>query len=205
MIPVIFENENFVVVDKPAGYLSVPGRFRDERPIVGFLLEKQLAKRIFPVHRLDFEVSGLLLFAKTPEAHSEANSWFEKKLVDKTYLALTTGARPLEKKFEWKAQVLRGKKRTYESPVGKPSLTYAEILNEEDRYLRWSLQPVTGRPHQLRFDLSRHGFPILGDVLYGSQEAFQPDAIALQAVRIDFPEVGESFGLPKTISLAPRF
>ncbi|MGZ3772581.1 MAG: RluA family pseudouridine synthase, partial [Bdellovibrio sp.] len=106
----------------------------------------------------------------------------------------------------WKSCILRGKRRAYESPQGKPSLTLAKYLNvDENQYLMWDLQPVTGRSHQLRFDLSRHGFPIVGDKLYGSNIELKNDSIALRSYEIDFSKVSEAkeFGLPAVIRVNP--
>lgn len=208
MIKVVFESADFVVCDKESGVLSTPSRFEesDERRCLGTELQKQLQIQIYPIHRLDFEVSGLVMYAKNAAAHREANAWFENKLVQKTYRALTTNQDfshipanvPNSRealnlvpqcKFEWTARLLRGKRRAYESPQGKPSLTRAQYLGfNPEGYLQWDLQPVTGRSHQLRFDLSRHGFPIVGDVLYGSQASWGKDAIALRSYRIEFPQ-----------------
>jgi len=199
-IPIHFENENLVVAIKPSGTLSVPSRLGDkeERPVLGKILETQLSCRLFPVHRLDFEVSGLILFAKTQKAHQILNQAFEQKKIKKMYQALTTGIAPeLGAKFEWKAKILRGKKRAYESPVGKLSLTLAEYLGKKDEYLSWKLQPVTGRSHQLRFDLARHGFPIVGDTLYGSTVKLDEHKIELRAISIEMPE-----DLAKVLSIA---
>ena len=99
MIKVIFENNFGVVVLKPSGYLSVPSRLgaHEKRPILGLELRDQLKTEIFPVHRLDFEVSGVMLFAKDKEFHREANTWFEKALVHKTYRAITETLSTAEK------------------------------------------------------------------------------------------------------------
>lgn len=197
---IVFENEHFVVIDKPSGVLSVPGRFgdKDPRPVAGLFLQEQLKTQIFPVHRLDYEVSGLLLFAKTKQAHAAANLWFENKKIKKVYSALTEGSPILDSKkieigdrFEWKSRILRGKKRAYESPYGKPSLTIAEFVGleafDDKQALLWRLEPVTGRSHQLRYDLTRHGFPIIGDVLYGSHHSLGQDKILLTSVALIFP------------------
>lgn len=220
MIDILFENKDFVLCDKPSGVLSTPSRIKDERGCLGTELEKQLNIQIFPVHRLDFEVSGLVLYAKNADSHRAANSWFENRQVDKVYRALSFGqnfehipanipnARSpldlnLQQDFVWKAMMLRGKKRTFESPQGKPSVTeahYRETL--AGGVLRWDLHPVTGRSHQLRFDMSRHGFPILGDVLYGSRVKLSNNTIALRAYQIDFSKITEAkrFGLPSVFT-----
>lgn len=224
MIQIVFENSHFVVCDKPCGVLSTPSREgeKDTRLCLGTTLQKQLGIQIYPVHRLDFEVSGLVMYAKNPEAHRKANAWFEKKEVQKTYRALTSSqtyehipanvSNPRQAisltvgdKFQWKARVLRGKRRSFESPQGKDSLTLAEYLGvNEEKQLMWDLNPVTGRSHQLRFDLSRHGFPIVGDTLYGSKVSWKgPESIALRSYRIDFSKApgARELQLPEVIQL----
>lgn len=227
MIIKIFENENFVVCNKPSGVLSTPSRFeaQDLRPCLGTELQKALGLQIFPVHRLDFEVSGLVIYAKNAEAHRKANGWFENRQVDKTYRALTQQQNfehwptevenprwpiDLETKphFEWKGRLLKGKRRAYSSPHGKATLTVADYQGlDSSGYLLWDLHPVTGRSHQLRFDLSRHGFPIVGDQLYGSKIKLKDQRIALCSYRVNFAEApgAEQLGLPSIVEIKPLF
>lgn len=201
----IFENEYFIVVDKAAMVLSVPSRLgiNDHRPCLGHILEKDLKCQIYPVHRLDFEVSGLIMFAKTAEAHRQGNLWFENKVIEKTYIALTSSEHaPTEKigvDFEWQCHLLRGKKRAYESPQGKKSITRGVLLEKN----RWHLNPITGRSHQLRYELYRHGYPIIGDELYGSDQKFTAPGIALRAFEINFEKISElnKFKLPEKIKI----
>ncbi|MEZ0392091.1 MAG: RluA family pseudouridine synthase [Pseudobdellovibrionaceae bacterium] len=213
---ILFQNEHFVAVDKPSGLLTTPARFgeKDPRPVLGLELQTKLEKQIFPVHRLDFEVSGLVLFALSASAHSEANRLFETKKVQKIYQALSENQNSnpsLEKlenqDFEWKARILRGKKRAFESPHGKPSLTRARLLGREGEFLKWELRPVTGRPHQLRFDLSRHGFPIVGDVLYGAQSQKETQKIELRSISLEFldSDFCKRWSLPPILQTEPLF
>lgn len=208
----VFENEHLVIVDKPCMVLTVPSRMgdEDERPCLGIDLQTALGIQIYPVHRLDFEVSGLVIFAKTNLAHREANLWFENKLVDKTYEAISEGnpsGLVANQLIEWKCTILRGKKRAYESPHGKPCLTHATYLGMIGDQLKWQLEPVTGRSHQLRFDLFRHGFPILGDELYGAKSLWKQSGIALRSVKINFSGTKnfEQFGLPSIITTSSLF
>jgi len=162
--------------------------------------------RLWAVHRLDEEVSGILLFAKTSEAHRSANEWFEKRLAHKHYEALTESVRsPLRphQKVVWRSRLLRGKKRAYEREFGKEALTEAvlegEISWNSQTWSCWKLSPLTGRAHQLRFELSKQGCPIWGDSLYGSKISFPiPETIALRAVSLNLQLCAEreQFGLP---------
>jgi len=198
-IEIIFQDEDFVVVNKEPEVLSVPGRMgiKDQRRVLGIELQDYLKQQIFPVHRLDYEVSGLIIYAKNLKASSRAQSWFENKLIYKTYQALTffpQDKEVLPRKFPevWKSKLVRGKKRTFMAEYGKESVT--QVLNvskeSDENILRWQLQPITGRSHQLRFELSRRGFFILGDYLYGYQSdlhsPWQLKGIALECIKLEF-------------------
>lgn len=185
-----------MAVDKPGGMLSVPSRHaaEDVRGVVGKALSEELGIRLWPTHRLDFEVSGPLLFAKNSSAHATANGWFERREVRKEYEALTVvrgESLELGKMKVWKSRLLRGKKRAYEKPFGKESVTEvvpikADLVFDKNCLL-WMVHPLTGRPHQIRFEFAKHGTPIWGDELYGSEEKFPlNNAIALRAVSLGF-------------------
>jgi tRNA pseudouridine32 synthase/23S rRNA pseudouridine746 synthase len=207
-----FQNEHFVVVQKPAGWLSVPSRDKnDPRPCVGLVLQKHLKIELFPCHRLDFEVSGLLLFAKSAKAHRAANQWFEKHQIIKIYNALSEGVSAAAEKFKTKqlikSTLVRGKKRTFAAPHGQPAETYVHLIDQRKLnhfpVLFWQLEPLTGRSHQLRYELSHLQFPILGDQLYGSHFSVGENKISLQAVELNFEKaLGYiDFALPPKISI----
>lgn len=223
---ILFQNDAFVIVDKPAAMLTVPARAGHDstRPVLGTLLQDHLHVRLYPVHRLDFVAAGLVLFAKTPVAHRHANAWFENRQITKIYRALTQTqtfshipasviqAREMQsltpaQSFEWHGNIRRGKRRAFHSSKGQPSHTTAQFLGHDDvnNALVWDLSPVTGRPHQLRLDLSTRGYPILGDVLYGSQRPFGVDVIALSSYRLDFSGIpsAQRFGLPARVEKRP--
>lgn len=210
MISIVFKNNHFIAVDKPALWLSVPSRQgkQETRKVLGTTLQNDiLKKQIYPVHRLDYEVSGIILFALTKEAHKDSQSWFEDKKVQKIYTALTQNLthKHLEEKSEflWKSKILRGKKRAYDHPQGKPSETFARVLTPHP--LKWHLEPWTGRSHQLRYELSKNGYPIIGDTLYGSSVQYE-NGIALRAQHIHFPkEISEKWQLPNNLSVCTLF
>lgn len=221
---IVFQNSHFVALDKDSGTLTVPSRLaeKDARPVLGLLLQEKFQKKIFPVHRLDYEVSGLVLFALNAEAHREASSWFAEKQVTKTYRALTglqnfdhwPAAIPcdrreisevMEEDCLWTCRLLRGKKRSYESPHGDLAETRACLLKIDKDHSRaeWRLQPLTGRSHQLRFELSRHGFPILGDHLYGSKAVWSENKIALRSIILSLKNVNyKKFDLPEVLEVS---
>jgi tRNA pseudouridine32 synthase/23S rRNA pseudouridine746 synthase len=212
-IAIVFENEFVVIADKPSGTLSVPSRLgeHEKRPILKDILEKQLKYRLWAAHRLDFEVSGLILYAKDADSHRLANTWFEKQQIQKTYHATTEGdsaqAATLPQTIEWRSYLVRGKKRAFEAPYGQPSVTNAKFIGADQYGLHWELYPRTGRGHQLRYELAKHGFPIAGDLLYGAKVALKEEnVIQLKAVAMDFLNCTDfkKLKLPEKIELPSR-
>jgi tRNA pseudouridine32 synthase/23S rRNA pseudouridine746 synthase len=205
----IFENEHFLILDKPAGSLVIPARERSaetDLSLIETLRKERGEESIYVVHRLDREVSGIVLFAKTKEAHRESNRWFEEHLVQKTYQALTEKGAELLKAGEWvlwRSNLVRGKKRTFEAEHGKLSITEACLIEVGAKWCEFRLRPRTGRTHQLRVELSKRGYVILGDKLYGAKTVFRENEIALRAVELDFSSIRGSrdFMLPEKISV----
>lgn len=194
---IVFQNENLIAVDKDPLVLTTPARFADDpRPCLGRDLQKFVGRQIYPVHRLDFEVSGLVLFALDADAHRIAQRWFEVASVGKLYHAVASRPAAPSEWTEWRSRLVRGKRRTFEAPHGQPAHTRARSLDGE----AWELQPVTGRPHQLRVEMAKRVAPILGDVLYGAPARPEP-GIALRAVALDFAGVGDRLGLPETLEV----
>lgn len=204
---VVLENDRLIIIDKPAGWLAVPSRLgeRDARPCAGRFWQQALARRLWPVHRLDVEVSGLLLFTKDAEAHRMLCEAFLQQRIGKTYLACTppVPSIALHVTQTWQTRLLRGKKRAYEHPRGKVAVTQATPLLHTDRFTLWRLAPRTGRPHQLRVELFIRGFPIVGDHLYGSAQGWHP-GIALRAVQLDFSLCAATLGLPTVVRADQR-
>lgn len=208
MFDVVFENSDIIAVDKPHGWLTTPAReATDPRPCLGRELQTAVGRQIFPVHRLDFEVSGVVLFAKTKDAHRETQKWFEEGTVVKTYQALSSPVGDISEWSDWKvwkSRLAKGKKRAFEAAHGKNSETRAHVIGELEKWWRWELVPVTGRPHQLRFEMYKHGFSILGDVLYGGKE-MGVNWIGLRAVSLNIQSIApdQRFGLPPILEVAP--
>jgi 23S rRNA-/tRNA-specific pseudouridylate synthase len=181
---IVLETANLLVVDKPAGEVVIPDRHGSDS--LHGRLERERGEKLWVVHRLDREVSGLLVFARNAAAHRALSMAFEGRTVEKRYFALSEGEAPLFASYRWEDRLLRGKKRSYPSPHGKPAITEAEVVDHVSGALAWRLKPLTGRNHQLRVHLARAGFPILGDGLYGSAREWSP-GIALRAVRLALP------------------
>ncbi len=164
---IVFENDSFVAVDKPAGMLSIPDRAQSEKSLKDFLLEKYGS--IFTVHRLDKDTSGLIIFAKNEQTHKYFSKLFEERKIEKFYLGIVIGA-PLEDKGIIEAPItehlsLKGVMTVHRS--GKPSSTGFEVLERFSKYSMVSFQLHTGRTHQIRVHCKHWGFPLVCDTLYG--------------------------------------
>lgn len=210
MYNLVFKNEHFIIVDKEANVLTVPSRFgkSDERACLGIRLGKDFKCKIMPVHRLDFEVSGLVMFATNKQAQIDANKWFERKQIFKTYEALTSRLPEaidlvLNQEEVWECLLAKGKKRAYIADFGKQAKTLAKLVSIENNFYRFHLNPVTGRSHQLRFEMYRHHYPILGDALYSSPEKYAK-GIALRAFMLDLKNcpLREKYGLPDSFKIS---
>lgn len=170
-IEVIYEDEDFIALNKPAGILSIPDRFSKSLPNLYDILTKRYG-RIFVVHRLDKETSGVICFAKNEEAHSDLTEKFEEHEVNKVYLALITGhLRNKEGKIDIPLSEnpkFPGTMRVdYEA--GKRSITEYKVLEEFENYSLVEVRPLTGRMHQIRIHFKAIGHPLAIDSIYGNR------------------------------------
>lgn len=175
----VFEDEWLVVVNKPAGLLSVPGKDAATPSVYQYIKEKYPdATGALMVHRLDMDTSGLLVVTKTPEVHRRLQQQFERRTVQKRYIALldeTRRATPLPDSGVVRLPLCPNPtdrpRQMVSETHGKPAVTRYRILSRGDGKLRVIFYPLTGRTHQLRVH-SAHpaglSCPIVGDVLYGT-------------------------------------
>jgi RluA family pseudouridine synthase len=169
MIPILHHDADCVAVLKPAGIAAIPKK-RDDSSCLSALLSAQLKSSVMPVHRLDKEVSGVMLYALHPEAHRFLNTAFERREVHKTYLALVHGVITVDHGVITRPIREFGSGRMGVDDIkGKPSETRFSVLKRSDRFTRVELYPQTGRRHQLRVHLYSIGHPIVGDTRYGDK------------------------------------
>jgi tRNA pseudouridine32 synthase / 23S rRNA pseudouridine746 synthase len=169
MIPILYDDGDCIAVDKPAGISSIPERDREKETVLS-LLEKQVNQKLFIVHRLDKEVSGVMLFAKNAPMHKYLNEAFFNRKVHKIYRALVLGVLS-EEKGEVDAPIRQfGSGRMgVDEKRGKSSVTRFEVVRRFDGHTLIHAFPVTGRRHQIRVHLYHIGHPVAGDLRYGDK------------------------------------
>ena len=194
-LDVVYLDHEILVVNKPSGLLSVPGR--------GALLADCLITRIkseYPtallVHRLDRDTSGVMVFALSPNAQRHLGLQFEKRQTKKTYVARVcgqlkadTGTVDLPIIVDWPNRP----KQMICHETGRAAVTDWQVINRDRGETRVKLSPKTGRSHQLRIHMLALGHPILGDPFYGTAESQEATRLMLHShrLRLRHPDGGE--------------
>ncbi len=180
-INIIFENDDFVAVNKPSGLLSIPDRIGKELSLKDYLKERY--GNIYTVHRLDKDTSGIILFAKTEESHKALSLLFEGRDMEKFYVGLVNG-QMIHSKGSIDAAIMEHPGKTTKMIThvkGKASITDYEVL-ESFRLFSWvQFQIHTGRTHQIRVHMQHLGHSIVCDEIYGG-----PKPILLSAIKRNF-------------------
>lgn len=188
---IIHRDAAFLLVEKPSGLLSVPGRHPANHDSVISRLQAEYADARI-VHRLDMDTSGIMVVALGAESHRVLSMQFEQRRVHKAYLAVVHGlvesasgevALPLI--CDWPNRPLQ----KVDYAQGKPALTRYHVLQRDVAHntSRVALYPLTGRSHQLRVHMASIGHPILGDAFYAHDEASgMAERLLLHASRLEF-------------------
>ena len=208
MPTIVHDDATCIVVVKPAGLLSVPGRGEHLQDCVAIRVQSRFSDALV-VHRLDMATSGLMLFARGSAAQRRLNIAFAAREVHKRYVAIvdglverSSGAIDLPLMADWPNRP----KQKWDREHGKPSLTRYRVLarDEAARTTRLELEPVTGRAHQLRVHLLGIGHPILGDALYAPPEVqVRAERLLLHASALRF--VHPASGAPMAFESAAPF
>jgi len=173
-LPVIFENDDVIVINKPSGVLThSKGAINEEFTVADFvrarMSEPEDTNRPGIVHRLDRATSGVIIAAKHPAAKHHLQKQFQDRKAKKEYLAVVRGIpKHLEANVDLPIERNPKEPSTFRvGPKGKPAQTAYKVIGHNDRFSVIELRPVTGRTHQLRVHLEYLGTPIVGDDVYG--------------------------------------
>ncbi len=171
-IELIHEDEDLLIMNKPSFLLSIPDRNNEKQSMLGLLREKY--ERVFTVHRLDFETSGLICFAKNEHAHQSLSVQFEKRQTTKIYHAIVEGRMMQEKGIIDLSitEDLANKGKMKIARDGKPSLSEYRLVERFRHFSYVEINLKTGRTHQARVHMKAIGFPMAVDKDYGNKEAF---------------------------------
>lgn len=170
-LEIVYQDESLLAVNKPTGLLTVPGRGPDKQDCLFSRLLESFPDALM-VHRLDMDTSGLVIFARTPDAQRSLSMQFEKRAVEKVYVAIVEGLMeldegvvdyPMRKDMEQRLPP----KHLVDCVRGKKATTEWRVLERGETTTRVALFPKTGRSHQLRVHMQSIGHPIVGDPIYG--------------------------------------
>ncbi len=200
-LPVLYQDDNVLVINKPIGVIShARGKYWDEPSVASFVrqITGQAGDRAGIVHRLDRATSGVMICAKNQQTLALLQRQFSDRKVKKTYTAIVSGhLQPAQAIIDMPIERNPKAPSTFKvGSNGKSAQTKYTVITSNDMYDQVTLEPATGRTHQLRVHLSYQGHPIVGDSLYQGQTADRLYLHAHQLI-IAIPEIGlKSFTAP---------
>lgn len=209
-LEVVFADDAIVVLNKPSGLLTVPGRGPDKADCLSKRVQARYPDALI-VHRLDRDTSGLVVMARGLPAQRVLNLAFEQRRVDKRYTAVVTGLLAMDDQWheidlpmlvDWPNRP----KRTINFEEGQSALTRWRCtdVDAQANTSRVELEPVTGRTHQLRVHMQAIGHPMVGDTLYAPPEVqTQADRLLLHSGLLSFPH--PVTGAVQEYTVAPAF
>jgi 23S rRNA pseudouridine1911/1915/1917 synthase len=179
-IPVIYEDNWLMIVDKPSGLLVIPTPKKESRTLTSILnadlKEKGLSYRLHPCHRLDRETSGLIIYAKGKATQKKIMTEFKQQRIKKTYIAFVQG-------------VLAQSRGEIKTPIERmPTITKYKVIQENRAFSVVEVMPLTGRTNQIRIHFKQIGHPILGETKYAFRRDFKLKAkrLCLHAKVLEF-------------------
>jgi RluA family pseudouridine synthase len=188
---VLYIDASIIVINKTPGLATLPGGWENDSTSLVEMLEREHG-RIWVVHRLDRVTSGLLVFARSAEAHRALNMQFERHETNKVYHAIVVGIPVWEEHtahHPLRINVGHSHRTIVDHGKGKPSETTFHVLERFDGYALLEAIPATGRTHQVRVHAYALGFPLLGDTLYSApmSELIQRPALHSRSLAFTHP------------------
>lgn len=173
-IEIIYEDDTLIIVNKPAGILTIPDRFNHQLLNIYTFLKEQYGEEIYIVHRLDRDTSGIICFARTDEAHRELSRQWQARAVDKTYCVLVQGTMLQEsgriENYLGEHPGIPGR-MVVTKKDGKKSITEWRVSERFKNYTLVAADIKTGRQHQIRVHFTDLGHPLAIDPMYAKREA----------------------------------
>lgn len=205
-LAVLYLSDQLIVVDKPSGLLSVPGRGAGKEDCLSRRVQAEFPDALI-VHRLDMGTSGIVVMGRGARAQRELSIQFQERRVRKRYQALVDGHWTAAAAGEIELPICvdwpNRPRQKVDHAIGRPSLTRYRVL-DAGAVSRIELEPTTGRSHQLRVHMEAMGHPILGDDFYGTPASCaKAERLMLHACRIELgdPETG----MPLRVDCPPPF
>ena len=199
-LDVVHLDEDIIVLNKPSGLLSVPGKEAEYKDCLETRV-RQMFPRVSTVHRLDMDTSGLIVMALHLDALRHLSKQFENRMTKKTYVCLVDGfvaedegSVDLPLRCDWPNRPLQ----MVDHEQGKKALTHWSVMDRFDEMTRLELIPVTGRSHQLRVHCLSMGHPIIGDRFYAPEDVVKKASrLCLHAMTLTIrhPRTGEELTL----------
>jgi 23S rRNA pseudouridine955/2504/2580 synthase/23S rRNA pseudouridine1911/1915/1917 synthase len=173
-IETIYEDDDLIIINKPAKMLVIPDRHNTELPSLNKILETKMGQKVWVVHRLDRETSGVICFAKNEQSHRYLSMLFQERDVQKFYAGLVNGiVTPTEGRIEGAiAEHPAANGKMIVAKKGKPAITDYKVVEQWPLYALLQFQIHTGRTHQIRVHMQSIGHPLVCDELYGDGQPF---------------------------------
>ncbi|MBI4707512.1 MAG: RNA pseudouridine synthase [Candidatus Omnitrophica bacterium] len=179
-IPVIYEDEWLVVLDKPQGLLTIPSPKNEPRTLTSILnqdlIERNISYRLHPCHRLDRQTSGLIIYAKGKSVQKKMMDLFHQRKIKKTYIAFVQG------------HIAKAAGEINIPIERKPAQTRYKLIKEKNNFSVLEVEPITGRTNQIRIHFSQIGHPVVGEDKFSFRRDFKlrSKRLCLQAKKLEF-------------------
>ena len=190
---IIYIDDDLIIVDKPAGLLSVPGKAEDNRDCLITRIQEKYPEAII-VHRLDMATSGLMILPRSKRAEKRISVQFQRRKVLKKYVALLHGVIDDDEGVITAPLICDWENRPRQKidfEIGKPSQTYFEVLERNEDTTRVCFWPSTGRSHQLRMHSIYIEHPICGDLFYIGDDGYKRLMLHASYLEFKHPMSGE--------------